>query len=128
MSGRAFGPVAQEKGRAHHSGPSTATNAHRVSRPDPDRPVAKLDRQSPTRPLADARCGWKNPANSSRPRRPEVWCTVEQEMFPDQPALRDKEGRPYYTESVYHRYTLICSPVQLQWGVGGPTSVMGNGN
>jgi hypothetical protein len=75
---------------------------------DPDRPVAKLDRQSPARPLADARCGWKNHANSSRPRRPEVWCTVGQGMFTDQPALSDKEGGPCYTESVYHRYPRFC--------------------
>lgn len=27
---------------------------------DPEQPVTKLDRESPARPLADARCGWKS--------------------------------------------------------------------
>jgi hypothetical protein len=41
---------------------------------DPKPPVTKADRESPARPLADARCRWKSQTNSSRPSRTAVWC------------------------------------------------------
>ena len=50
--------------------PLRADDCHyrtRGSLADPERPVTKLDREPPIRPLADARCRWKSQTSSLQP-------------------------------------------------------------